>query len=169
MKNDIKRVKSLYGVASFDAATAYAKKHFTDAGGIILARNLEHVSADIFTQEFAGLTFLQQGIAVNNEGGYATSIRKLKLRTEGGFRESGSNTSTTGKITLSGEDDSIPVFTMEGESDWSEIELKQAELENINLPSRFFKVMRNFTTARLTTSVFSGRSAPTAARKPPVF
>jgi len=28
---------------------------------------------------------------------------------------------------------------MEGESDWSEIELKQAELENINLPSRFFE------------------------------
>ena len=139
MKPDIKRVKSLYGVQSFDDATAYAKKHFTDAGGIILARNLEHVSAEIFTQEFAGLTFLQQGIAVNNEGGYATSIRKLKLRTEGGFRESGSNTNTTGKITLSGEDDSIPVFTMEGESDWSEIELKQAELENINLPSRFFE------------------------------
>jgi len=139
MKPDIKRVKSLYGVQSFDAATAYAKKNFKDAGGIILARNLEHVSAEIFTQEFAGLTFLQQGIAVNNEGGYATSIRKLKLRTEGGFRESGSNTNATGKITLSGEDDSIPVFTMEGESDWSEIELKQAELENINLPSRFFE------------------------------
>jgi len=139
MKPDIKRVKSLYGVQSFDAAANYAKKNFKDAGGIILARNLEHVSAEIFTQEFAGLTFLQQGIAVNNEGGYATSIRKLKLRTEGGFRESGSNTNTTGKITLSGEDDSIPVFTMEGESDWSEIELKQAELENINLPSRFFE------------------------------
>jgi hypothetical protein len=100
---------------------------------------LEHVSAEIFTQEFAGLTFLNQGIEVNNEGGYSTSIRKLKLRTEGGFRESGSGTNTTGKITLSGEDDSIPVFTMEGESDWSEIELKQAELENINLPSRFFE------------------------------
>ena len=139
MKPDIKRVKSLYGVQSFDAAANYAKKNFKDAGGIILARNLEHVSAEIFTQEFAGLTFLNQGIAVNNEGGYATSIRKLKLRTEGGFRESGSGTNTTGKITLSGEDDSIPVFTMEGESDWSEIELKQAELENINLPSRFFE------------------------------
>jgi len=58
---------------------------------------------------------------------------------------------------------------MEGESDWSEIELKQAELENINLPSRFSKVMRNFTTARLTTSVFSARFAPTAARKPLAF
>jgi hypothetical protein len=139
MKTDIKRVQSLYGIKSFDAAAAYAKKNFKDEGGIILARNLEHVSAEIFTQEFAGLTFLNQGIAVNNEGGYATSIRKLKLRTEGGFRESGSNTNTTGKITLSGEDDSIPVFTKEGESDWSEIELKQAELENINLPSRFFE------------------------------
>ena len=139
MKTDIKRVESLYGIKSFDAAAEYAKKNFKDEGGIILARNLEHVSAEIFTQEFAGLTFLNQGIAVNNEGGYATSIRKLKLRTEGGFRESGSNTNTTGKITLSGEDDSIPVFTKEAESDWSEIELKQAELENINLPSRFFE------------------------------
>ena len=139
MKPDIKRVQSLYGIKSFDAAAQYAKKNFKDEGGIILARNLEHVSAEIFTQEFAGLTFLQQGITVNNEGGYATSIRKLKLRTEGGFRESGTNTNTTGKITLSGEDDSIPVFTMEAESDWSEIELKQAELENINLPSRFFE------------------------------
>ena len=138
-KPNIKRVQSLYGIKSFDAAAVYAKKNFKDEGGIILARNLEHVSAEIFTQEFAGLTFLNQGIAVNNEGGYATSIRKLKLRTEGGFRESGSNTNTTGKITLSGEDDSIPVFTKEAESDWSEIELKQAELENINLPSRFFE------------------------------
>jgi hypothetical protein len=76
---------------------------------------------------------------VNNEGGYATSIKKLKLAVEGGFRESGTNTNTTGKITLSGEDDSIPVFTMEAESDWSEIELKQAELQNINLASRFFE------------------------------
>jgi hypothetical protein len=139
MKKSIDQVKRLYGVQSFDSAAQYAKKNFKDAGGIILARNLEHVSAEIFTQEFAGLTFLNQGITVNNEGGYATSIRKLKLRTEGGFRESGSNTNTTGKITLSGEDDSISVFTMEAESDWSEIELKQAELENINLPSRYFE------------------------------
>lgn len=129
----------LYDVKSFEDKAAYAKRHFKDDGGIILARNLEHVSAEIFTQEFAGLTFLNQGIVVNNEGGFATSIKKLKLAVDGGFRESGTNTNTTGKITLSGEDDSIPVFTLEGESDWSEIELKQAELQNINLPSRFFE------------------------------
>jgi hypothetical protein len=129
----------LYDVKSFEDKAAHAKRFFKDAGGIILARNLEHVSAEVFTQEFAGLTFLNQGVVVNNEGGYATSIKKLKLAVEGGFRESGTNTNTTGKITLSGEDDSISVFTMEGESDWSEIELKQAELQNINLPSRFFE------------------------------
>ncbi|QMP81724.1 hypothetical protein [Vibrio phage XM1] len=139
MKKDLKFIKSVYDLKSFSDKAAFAKKTFKDEGGIILARNLEHVSSEIFTQEFAGLTFLQGGIVVNNEGGYATSVTKLKLKAEGGFRESGNDTNTTGKITLSGESDSIPVFTLEGESDWSEIELKQAELQNVNLPSRYFE------------------------------
>lgn len=129
----------LYDIKSFEDKAAYAKKRFTDAGGIILARNLEHLSADIFTQEYPELTFLMQGITVNNEGGYADSIKKLKLAINGEFRESGTNTDTAGKITLTGEDDSIPVFSLEAESDWSEIELKKAELQNVNLPGRFLE------------------------------
>jgi hypothetical protein len=136
---DMNKIKALYDLQSFEGATAYAKKHFKDEGGIILARSLEHVSPEIFTQEYAGLTFLNQGLTVNNEGGYATSIRKLKLRPEGDFRESGTNTNTNGKISLVGEDDSIPVYSLEANSDWSEVELKQAELENINLPNRFLE------------------------------
>lgn len=129
----------LYNVQSFEDKAAFAKKHFTDAGGIILARNLEHLSTEIFTQEYPELTFLMQGITVNNEGGYSDSIKKLKLAIAGEFRESGTNTNTTGKITLTGEDDSIPVFSLEAESDWSEIELKKAELQNVNLPGRFLE------------------------------
>lgn len=129
----------LYNVQSFEDKAAFAKKHFIDAGGIILARNLEHLSTEIFTQEYPELTFLMQGITVNNEGGYADSIKKLKLAISGEFRESGTNTNTTGKITLTGEDDSIPVFSLEAESDWSEIELKKAELQNVNLPGRFLE------------------------------
>lgn len=129
----------LYNVKSFEDKAAFAKQNFTDAGGIILARNLEHLSAEIFTQEYPELTFLMQGITVNNEGGYADSIKKLKLQISGEYRESGTNTNTTGKITLLGEDDNIPVFSMEAESDWSEVELKKAELQNINLPSRFLE------------------------------
>ena len=129
----------LYDVKSFEDKAAYAKKRFTDAGGIILARNLEHLSTEIFTQEYPELTFLMQGITINNEGGYSDSIKKLKLAISGEFRESGTNTNTTGKITLTGEDDSIPVFSLEAESDWSEIELKKAELQNVNLPGRFLE------------------------------
>ena len=165
MKTDIKRVQSLYGIKSFDAAAVYAKKHFKDEGGIILARNLEHVSAEIFTQEFAGLTFLQQGITLNNEGGFSTSIRKLKLKTVGGFRESGTNTNTSGKITLEGEDDSIPVFTKEAESDYSEIELKQAELENINLPSRFFEGHAELYNRELDTIGYLGQTRTDGTQK----
>ncbi|MAB53467.1 major capsid family protein [Marinobacter sp.] len=139
MKKTFEQIQALYGIKSFEDAAAYARQNFRDDGGIVLARNLEHVSAEIFTQEYSGLTFLNQGVTVNNEGGYSSSIVKLKLRTEGGFRESGSNTQGTGKITLSGEDDSIPVFTLEGESEWSEIELQRAGLQNINLPSRYFE------------------------------
>ena len=138
-KDPMKRVKSLFNLQSFEDKAAFAKANFKDAGGVILARNLEHVSSEVFTQEFAGLTFLNSGIVVNNEGGFSTSILKLKLQVAGGFKESGTNTSTTGKITLTGEDDSIPTFTMEGESDWSEVELKQAELQNVNLASRYFE------------------------------
>lgn len=134
-----KKVKSLYDLDSVDAAAAYAKTNFKDAGGIILARNLEHISTEIFTQEYVDLSFLNMGITINNEGGWATSIHKLKLAVAGGFRESGSDTNTTGKITLNGEDDTIPVFTMDAESDWSEIQLKQAELQGINLPARLME------------------------------
>jgi hypothetical protein len=129
----------LFNVKSFEDKAAFAKKNFTDAGGIILARNLEYLSTEIFTQEYPELTFLQQGIVINNEGGYADTIKKIKLAIAGDFREAGTNTNTTGKITLEGEDDSIPVFTMDAESDWSEIELKKAELQNVNLPSRFME------------------------------
>jgi len=129
----------LYNVKSFEDKAAHAKRTFTDAGGIILARNLEYLSTEIFTQEYPELTFLAQGITVNNEGGYADTIKKIKLAIAGDFREAGTNTNTTGKITLEGEDDFIPTMSMDAESDWSEIELKKAELAGINLPSRFLE------------------------------
>lgn len=146
----------LFNVKSFEDKAAHAKR-FTDAGGIILARNLEHLSTEIFTQEYPELTFLQQGIVVNNEGGYADTIKKLKLQIAGDFREAGTNTNTTGKITLEGEDDNIPVFSMDAESDWSEIELKKAELQNINLPSRFMEAHTEVYNRKIDTIGFIGQ------------
>lgn len=130
---------SIYNLKSFEDAAAYAAKNFTDASGIVLARNLQYLSAEIFTQEYPDLVLLNQGITVNNEGGYATSVQKLKLGISGDFREAGTNTDTNGKITLIGEDDSIPTFFLDAHSEWSDIELKQAELANISLPARMLE------------------------------
>lgn len=128
--------KNVYGLQSFEDA-AMTAKGFKDAGGIILARNLEAVSAEIFTQEYPGLTLLSNaGIEVNNEGSGSTSITKLKLAINGQFVESGTNTNGTGKISLSGEDDTIPVFYAEAGSDWTSLQLKQADQQGINLPNR---------------------------------
>lgn len=147
----------LYNVKSFEDKAAHAKRNFTDAGGIILARNLEHLSTEVFTQEYPELTFLAQGITVNNEGGYADTIKKLKLAIAGDFREMGTSTNTTGKITLEGEDDNIPVFSMDAESDWSEIELKKAEMQNINLPSRFLEAHAEVYNRKIDTIGFVGQ------------
>ncbi len=129
------RVKT-FNLQSFEDRAAEAKQ-FTDAGGVILARNLEHISPEIFTQEYPGMMFLTRGIEVNNEGGYADAVKKIKLQIDGDFASSGNKTNGTGKITLSGQDDVITTFTIEGNSDWSEVELKKAEMGNVNLPSRF--------------------------------
>lgn len=155
----------LYNVKSFEDKAAFAKQAFKDAGGIILARNLEHLSTEIFTQEYPELTFLMQGITVNNEGGYSDSIKKLKLSIAGEFRESGTKTDTMGKITLAGEDDNIPVFSMEAESDWSEVELKKAELQNINLPGRFLEAHAEVYNRKIDTLGYLGQVRTDGSQK----
>jgi hypothetical protein len=132
----LSEVKSLYNTASFDSAVNKARS-FADSGGLLLAQQLQFISPEIFTQQYSGLTFLDQGFVVNNAGGSYTSIVKIKRRIEGDFVESGTATNTTGKITLAAESDTIPVFYLEAESAWSELELKQNETQNINLPNEF--------------------------------
>jgi len=128
-------LNKIYDLQSFDGAVNYFKQQ-DSAGGIVLARNLEHISAEIFKQRIAGLTFLTgSGITVNNEGGYAKSITKLKESISGDFADAGNATDALGKISLGAEDDTIPVFYKEAGSSWSDLELEQAALQNRNLPS----------------------------------
>lgn len=135
------KLGQVYNLDSFDNAKAFFKQKSTNdasSGGLILARNLEHVSSEVFEQRIAGLNFLTgTGIAVNNEGGYADFITKLKVKPEGEFKLAGQNTNGNGKISISGESDSMKVFYKDANSEWSELELKKADLQNINLVSRY--------------------------------
>lgn len=127
----------IYDLKSFDTAKEYFKAQ-DSAGGTILARNLEHISSEIFKQRIAGLSFLTgTGIDVNNEGGYAKNITKLKESVQGDFRDAGDNTNTNGKISIGVEDDTIPVYFKDASSEWSEIDLQRASLENRNLVASF--------------------------------
>lgn len=129
--------KQIYNVDSFAAASVAAKTLTSDAG-IILARNLEHVSTEVFSQRYAGLSFLNLGIEVNNEGGYADSITKIKTKINGSFALGGGGNNSNGKISLGGASDTIAVLYKDGFSEWNENEIKQAEIEGRNLTTEYF-------------------------------
>jgi len=115
-----------------------ASKTFDGAAGILLPRQLEHISTTIYQQKFAELSFLSMsGITVNNEGGTAEFITKLKRGINGDFATAGNSTNTDGKISLQTESDTIPVIMKKAESDWTEIELEQAQTANQNLVGDF--------------------------------
>ncbi len=136
------KVKQLYDIGSIVAAGDVAKNFRTrdgktfDAAGILLPRQLEHISSTIYQQRFAELTLLTSaGITVNNEGGVVENITKIKQSINGDFATAGNSTNTDGKISLSAESDTIPVVMKKAESSWSEVELMQAQQANRNLPS----------------------------------
>ena len=125
-------LKNLYDLASFDGAIEQVKAMDT-AGGTILGRNLEYVTQEVFKQRVAGVTFLDSGIEIDNSGGWADAITKRKIGVNGGFRTDGDNSNTNGKISIKAESDTIQVIMREASSDWTEMQLKQSDLEGRNL------------------------------------
>lgn len=113
---------------------------FTDSSaGTILEQQFNHISPKILEMPFAGLTFRETGITVNNEGGYAATITSLRLTIEGDFKESGDNSENKGKITLSGDTSQITVKSFEAESDWSVTKIEEYKIQGRNLPQEHIK------------------------------
>lgn len=127
------KVKNIYDIGSIVRAAEITKTFVGDAG-IVLPRELEYISTTIYQQEFADLSFLtMSGISVNNEGGVAENITKIKQSINGDFADAGNKTNTDGKISLSAQSDTIPVNMKKANSSWSEIEVQQAQLAGRNL------------------------------------
>lgn len=112
-------------------------KTFDGAAGLVLPQHLQHISTTIHEQKFHDLTFLSQsGIGVNNEGGYAEFVLKLKTKIEGDFGAAGNNSNSSNKISLSAQSASIPVKELDAESSYSDTDLAQAQMNNINVASK---------------------------------
>jgi hypothetical protein len=111
---------------------------FTDAyAGTVLARNLTAVDPTIFEKKYPELSFVSSGIAADNSGGAARRIQSLRVRETGAFSTSGDTSGNKGKISLAGEDSTILVVGREAESEWSDTEIAEAAMQNINLVSRY--------------------------------
>jgi hypothetical protein len=64
-------------------------------------------------------------------------IQSLRLQGTGEFRTSGDTADNKGKIAMGAETSMLKVTEREAESKWTDSEIKEAELQNINLPQQF--------------------------------
>jgi hypothetical protein len=133
------KIGNLYNLDSFQRfQDSGAAPGFADSdAGIVLARNLTAVDPKIYEKKYPELAFVNSGIQVDNSGGYARRIQSLRLVDEGDFRDSGDTAADKGKISLKAEDNFIKVFVKEANSKWTDDDIKEAAMQNINLPQRF--------------------------------
>lgn len=139
------KLSQLYNLESFDAFKKSGEKAgFTDSiGGVVLAQNLVAIDPRILEKKLPELTFVNSGIEVNNTGGYSAMVKSLRLIESGDFAIAGDMASNKGKISINGEDNYIKVFEYEGFSNWTDSQVKQAEIEGVNLPSQFIATHNN--------------------------
>jgi hypothetical protein len=133
------KLGNLYNFDSYKVFQDSARRPgFTDAyAGTVLARQLTAIDPTIFEKKYPELSFVSSGIDADNSGGFVQRIQSLRKREQGSFKRAGDNSGNKGKISLAGEESSILVVENTAESDWSETDIKQAELQNINLPSDY--------------------------------
>jgi len=133
------KLGNLYDLASFEAfCDSASQRGFTDAyAGTVLARNLTTIDPRVFEKKYPELVLMNSGIEADNSGGYARRIQSLRLQDLGGFTTSGDASDNKGKISLAGEDSFLRVVERESHSKWTDSEIREAELQGINLPQRY--------------------------------
>lgn len=133
------KLGNLYNLTSYEKFRDSAKAPgFADAyAGSVLARQLTAIDPQIFEKKYPELSFVTSGIDADNSGGYVRRIQSLRKRGQGSFKTAGDASGNKGKISLAGEDNTILVVERTAESDWTESEIREAELQNINLPSDY--------------------------------
>jgi len=149
------KIKNLYNLGSVQAFIDSAKTvaGFQDSdNGIVLARNLTAVDPKIFEKRFPELAFVNSGIQVDNTGGYARRIQSLRLIDQGEYKDRNDEADDKGKISLKGEDSFLKVFVKGAESSWTDDDIKEAAMQNINLPQRYLQA-HNKTWSRLVDSI----------------
>lgn len=109
---------------------------FRDSNGILLARHLVAIDPTIFERHYPDNAFVNSDIWVDNSGGYANKLEKLRIEVKGGFALAGDKTTNKGDFKLSADMGDINVFEYQGKMKYTDTELKQAELGGWNVADK---------------------------------
>lgn len=133
------KIGNLYNLQSVEAfVKSHERPGFQDSqAGVVLARNLTAVDPKIYEKKYPELALMASGITVDNSGGYALRIQSLRVLDKGDFTVNKDADDNKGKISLTAEDSTLKVFPYAGHSTWTDDEVKEADLQGINLPSQF--------------------------------
>lgn len=133
------KIGEIYNLNSFERfCDSASQTGFKDSqAGVVLARNLTAIDPTLFEKKYPELALVNSGIEVSNIGGYASVIQSLRILDKGDFTLTKDKDGNKGKISLSAEDSTIKVFPHAAHSEWSDDEVKEADLQGINLPSQF--------------------------------
>lgn len=131
------KIGNLYNLESFE------KISFRDAAmpGVVLATSLISVDPRIFEKKYPDNVLVNSGISVNNTGGYGRVIESLRIVDQGSFADASDRASNKGKITVFGENNLLPVYEKQAFSEWSDTEVKQADMGNVNLVSQLLSAV----------------------------
>lgn len=111
-------------------------KTFKDSSGILLAQHLTKVDPKIFAKLYPDNVYLNSGLTIDNSGGLADTIKKIRLSAKGSFNDSSNRGNGKGLISLDGESDSIGVIGREATIEYTDDEIEKAKLGNYNIVER---------------------------------
>lgn len=122
--------------ASYNAALASARKVMAKDSaysGIVLERDLVQVDPRVLERRSPELAFMNSGIQADNTGGYAQQIQTKRIQELGDFTKSSDISQPKGKISIAAEQGTLNVSEYEAGSDWTDTDVRQAAMGNINL------------------------------------
>ena len=108
-------------------------KTFKDSSGILLAQHLTKVDPKVFQKLYPDNVFLNSGLSIDNTGGLADTIKKVRVSAKGSFTDASNRGGNKGLISLEGESDSIGVIGREATIEYTDDEIEKAKLGNYNL------------------------------------
>ena len=115
-----------------------ATARFTDSAGILLARSLTSVDPKVFNRLYPENSFLNAGFDIDNTGGYANSIQKRRLGSQGDFVDASDLGTSKGLISLNGDEDAIKVYAKYAHIKYTQTEIEQAKIEQYNIVEKLF-------------------------------